>query len=46
LSIREGYWRPSPDSLNVRACLHEEACVGATAVSTSDDYCEEGYRGP
>lgn len=46
LPIREGYWRPSPDSLNVRACLHEEACVGATAVSSSDDYCEEGYRGP
>ena len=46
LPIREGYWRPNQDSLNVRACLHDEACVGATAIASSDDYCEEGYRGP
>ena len=46
LPIREGYWRPSKESLGVRACLLKEACVGATAVSSSDDYCDEGYRGP
>ena len=46
LPIREGYWRPNRESLDVRACLHEEACVGAAEVSSSDDYCSEGYRGP
>ena len=46
LPIREGYWRPSRESVLVHTCLHEEACVGATEVSSSDDYCADGYKGP
>ena len=46
LPVREGYWRSSQESLVIHSCLHSEACAGATQVSSSDDYCAEGYRGP
>ena len=46
LPIREGYWRSNNDSIIVRECLHSGACVGATEVSSSDDYCGDGYKGP
>ena len=46
LPIREGYWRSSRESLTIHKCLCSEACVGATEVSNSDDYCAEGYEGP
>eukprot|EP00752_Nemacystus_decipiens_P008150 g7289.t1 len=46
LPIREGYWRSSPGSLTIHPCLYSEACGGGTKVSSSDDYCREGYRGP
>ena len=46
LPIREGYWRESQDSLVVYECLYSAACAGATEVSSSDDYCEDGYKGP
>ncbi|CAN0419853.1 unnamed protein product [Pylaiella littoralis] len=46
LPVRAGYWRSSRESLAIKSCLHPEACVGATQVSSSDDYCDEGYEGP
>ncbi|CAN0496997.1 unnamed protein product, partial [Laminaria digitata] len=46
LPIRKGYWRSSSTSLLVHECFHSEACAGNTEVSSSDDYCENGYRGP
>ncbi|CAN0566941.1 unnamed protein product, partial [Laminaria digitata] len=46
LPIQRGYWRSSRESLVVHECLQSEACLGATEVSSSDDYCADGYRGP
>lgn len=46
LPIKEGFWRESRESSVVHACLHAEACTGATEVSNSDDYCGDGYEGP
>ena len=46
LPIREGYWRADGTSLTVHSCLHSEACKGATEMTSSEDYCAKGYRGP
>ena len=46
LPIKPGYWRSSQQSVTVLECLHSDACVGATEVSSSDGYCADGYRGP
>ncbi|CAN0122247.1 unnamed protein product, partial [Laminaria digitata] len=46
LPIQQGYWRSSRESVLVLECLHSDACVGATEVSSSDDYCADGYTGP
>lgn len=46
LPIREGYWRASQDSVIVHECFNSDACAGATQVSSSDDYCQDGYQGP
>ena len=46
LPIQPGYWRSSRESLVVVECLHSDACVGATEVLSSDEYCADGYRGP
>ncbi|CAN0155805.1 unnamed protein product, partial [Ectocarpus fasciculatus] len=46
MPVREGYWRSSQASLVVHGCLHSDACAGGTQVSSSDDYCKEGYTGP
>eukprot|EP00903_Cladosiphon_okamuranus_P020452 g18772.t1 len=46
LPLREGYWRSSRQSEVIHSCLHSEACAGGTQVSSSDDYCAEGYKGP
>lgn len=46
MPVRPGFWRSGRDSLEFHSCLHYEACPGATQVSSSDDYCAEGYEGP
>ena len=46
LPIQQGFWRSGPESTKVYECLHFDACVGATKVSDSDDYCADGYKGP
>ena len=46
MPVRPGYWRSDTSSLVFHRCLHAGACVGATKVSTSDDYCADGYEGP
>ena len=46
LPIRPGFWRSSPEALVVHECIHSGACVGNTTVSSADDYCEVGYKGP
>lgn len=46
MPIREGFWRSDTDSLVIHDCVNPEACAGATKVSSSDDYCAEGYQGP
>ncbi|CAM9376759.1 unnamed protein product, partial [Laminaria digitata] len=46
LPIRQGYWRSSRESLVVHECFHSKACVGATEVSSADEYCRDGYQGP
>ncbi|CAM9644386.1 unnamed protein product [Ectocarpus sp. 13 AM-2016] len=46
LPIREGYWRSSGESLTIHQCVHHAACVGATQISSAQDYCGEGYQGP
>ena len=46
LPIREGYWRANGTSLTVHSCLHSEACKGAAEMTSSADYCANGYHGP
>ena len=46
LPIRPGYWRASGALLTVHPCLHSDACKGATAMTSSNDYCADGYQGP
>lgn len=46
LPINPGYWRSDKLSVKVQPCLHSGACVGATEVESSDDYCATGYEGP
>lgn len=46
LPIQPGYWRSTLTSRVIHECLISEACKGNTKVSGSDDYCEDGYRGP
>ena len=46
LPIKEGFWRESRESSVIHGCLLEDACGGATKVSSSDDYCRDGYKGP
>lgn len=46
LPIRQGYWRSNNASMVVHECLYSEACLGNTKVSSADDYCADGYRGP
>lgn len=46
LPIRQGYWRSNGESLVVRRCFNSGACKGATNISSSDDYCKHGYKGP
>ncbi|CAM9190499.1 unnamed protein product [Ectocarpus sp. 8 AP-2014] len=46
LPVREGFWRSSRESLSIHQCVHHTACVGATQISSAQDYCGEGYQGP
>ena len=46
LPIKAGYWRANGTSLTVHSCLHSEACKGATEMTSSEDYCANGYQGP
>ena len=46
LPIKKRYWRENDTSLTVLSCLYSDACKGATAVNTSEDYCADGYKGP
>ena len=46
LPILQGYWRANSASVVVHECLHVDACAGATTISSSDDYCTDGYNGP
>ncbi|CAN0130030.1 unnamed protein product, partial [Laminaria digitata] len=45
LPVEEGFWRANKESLDVYQCLHSDACAGGTEITSSDDYCEEGYEG-
>ena len=46
LPIRQGYWRWSRESLVIHKCANSKACAGRTQVSSADDYCQGGYKGP
>ncbi|CAM9812841.1 unnamed protein product, partial [Ascophyllum nodosum] len=46
LPIRKGYWRANGTSLTVHSCLHSKACKGATVMTSSEDYCADGYQDP
>ena len=46
LPIQQGYWRSSLKSLVGHECSQSEACMGAMEVSSSDDYCTDGHKGP
>lgn len=46
LPIRQGYWRSSQKSIVVKRCFNSKACKGGTKISSSDDYCKHGYKGP
>ena len=46
LPVQEGFWRSSQESLVVYECLNLKACAGGTGVSSSDEYCADGYKGP
>lgn len=46
LPIRQGYWRSDNESLVIRECLHYDACKGTTEITSSNDYCADGYNGP
>ena len=46
LPIKAGFWLADGTSLAIHACLHSEACKGATVMTSSEDYCANGYQGP
>ena len=46
LPIKAGYWRANGTLLTVHSCLYSEACKGATEITSSEDYCANGYQGP
>jgi predicted outer membrane repeat protein len=46
LSLAAGLWRTSTVTLTVYDCLNSDACSGGIALSSIDDYCATGYKGP
>ncbi|CAN0138387.1 unnamed protein product, partial [Pylaiella littoralis] len=46
LPIKPGYWRASLETLVIRECLNEDACLGGTRVASEEEYCNAGYKGP
>jgi hypothetical protein len=46
LSLAAGLWRTSTDTLTVYSCLNSDACSGGIALTSTDDYCATGYKGP
>jgi predicted outer membrane repeat protein len=46
LSLAAGLWRTSTDTLTVYSCLNSNACSGGIALTSTDDYCATGYKGP
>jgi hypothetical protein len=45
LILKKGWWRVGVDTLDIRECPVEEACVGGNS-SEVDGYCREGHTGP
>ena len=43
--LKDGYWRSTPTSTDVRSCSIDGACIGSSNNFTGD-YCREGHRGP
>ncbi|GMH85372.1 hypothetical protein TrST_g857 [Triparma strigata] len=43
LDLEEGFWRKSPDSVEIYECLNSKHCKGG--VNTTD-LCSDGYSGP
>ncbi|CAM9358530.1 unnamed protein product [Ectocarpus sp. 13 AM-2016] len=44
LSVAEGYWRATNDSVNILACYNVDACVGGQ--TGAEEFCAQGYTGP
>lgn len=44
LSINEGYWRATEDSLNILECYNKQACRGGK--TGAPNFCRQGYEGP
>jgi len=45
LSLELGFWRTDKNSLDIRQCPVEPACVGGNSTD-EDGYCLEGHEGP
>lgn len=43
LTLQEGYYRISNNSVTILTCYRQESCVGG---DDSDNYCAVGYGGP
>ncbi|GMH71325.1 hypothetical protein TL16_g05623 [Triparma laevis f. inornata] len=45
VTMEPGYWRVGPQSIDIRQCPIEAACVGGN-ISAANGYCRGGHRGP
>lgn len=44
LLLSDGYWRPSPTSMDIRECFNEAACLGG--LTGDPGFCVANYEGP
>jgi hypothetical protein len=43
--LRTGHWRENLTVPRSRECWNVDACKGGVALSSTDEYCSEGYTG-
>jgi len=47
LKVKDGYWRTTPTSTDVRSCKIDGACIGGLTSDIFKDFnCKKGYTGP
>ena len=46
INIKQNYWRNSKLSTNIYKCKNRFACKGGVITNSSNDLCNEGFKGP